>query len=56
MAALDPQVAAICATMGAALMMVFAGVGKSMLEWRFQRRRCPACGRELRDRTCSCAA
>jgi hypothetical protein len=56
MANLDPQVALLFTTTGAALMMVLAGVRKGTLVWRPQRRRCPGCGRELRNRTCSCAA
>jgi hypothetical protein len=53
---LDPNVlAALLTSTGAALMMVLAGVRKNALDWRLQPRRCPACGREIRKRTCGCA-
>lgn len=32
--------------------MLVAGVHKSMLEWRSQRRACPSCGRRIEGRVC----
>jgi hypothetical protein len=55
MATPDPQLVTLFTTTGAALLMAYAGVRKNGLEWRRARRRCPACGRQLRDRTCGCA-
>jgi formate dehydrogenase maturation protein FdhE len=54
---LDPHVAiAAVTTLGAAWLMIVAGLQKSALERRRQRRVCPSCGREIRARVCtSCA-
>ena len=54
---LDPHVAiAAVSTLGAAWLMISAGLQKSALERRRQRRVCPSCGREIRARVCtSCA-
>ena len=58
MTELTPELAAIiAATTGVGILMAIAGVEKSMLEWRHQRRRqCPACGRRIERRVCDCAA
>jgi hypothetical protein len=55
---LDPHVAiAVVTTLGAAWLMVTAGLQKSALEKRTRRRVCPSCGREIQARVCSsCAA
>jgi len=37
------------------VLMGVSGVGKSALEWRHPRRTCPACGRQIRERTCRCS-
>jgi hypothetical protein len=54
---LDPHVAiAAVSTLGAAWLMISAGLQKSALERRRQRRVCPSCGREIQARVCaSCA-
>jgi hypothetical protein len=54
---LDPHVAiAAVSTLGAAWLMIVAGVQKSALEKRRRRRVCPSCGREIQARVCaSCA-
>jgi hypothetical protein len=39
-------------TSGAGYLMVVAGLKKSALEWKRQRRLCPSCGRELQRRVC----
>jgi len=54
---LDPHIAiAAVSTLGAAWLMITAGLQKSALERRRQRRVCPSCGREIRARVCtSCA-
>jgi hypothetical protein len=51
-----PQLIALFATTGVGVWMAFAGVKKSALEWKRQRRMCPACGREIPGRTCACSA
>jgi hypothetical protein len=51
---LDPHLVALFTTTGAAFAMMFAGLGKNGLEWRRGRRRCPGCGRTIRNRTCGC--
>ena len=33
-------------------LMLQAGLGKSMLEWRRRQRTCPSCGRTIAGRTC----
>ncbi|MFL5913151.1 MAG: hypothetical protein ACJ768_21605 [Gaiellaceae bacterium] len=40
-------------TVGIGWMMMVAGVQKSALEWRRQRRICPSCGREIHARVCT---
>jgi formate dehydrogenase maturation protein FdhE len=54
---LDPHVAiAAVSTLGAAWLMMAAGLEKSALERRRRRRICPSCGREVHARVCtSCA-
>jgi hypothetical protein len=52
--ALEPHtIGLIGSTLGAALLMMLAGVQKSALEWRQRRRLCPSCGRDLRS-GCAC--
>jgi formate dehydrogenase maturation protein FdhE len=55
---LDPHVAiAAVSTLGAAWLMIAAGLQKSALERRQRRRVCPSCGREIQARVCaSCAS
>jgi len=51
---LDPHVAiAAISTLGAGWLMMKAGLEKSALERRRQRRVCPSCGREIQARVCS---
>ena len=51
---LDPNIALLAVvTCGIGYLMVMAGVGKSMLEWRRTSRRCPGCGRVIQQRVCS---
>jgi hypothetical protein len=51
----DPHVALLLAvTTGAGFLMALSGVYKSLIEWRSRNRVCPACGREIRARTCGC--
>jgi formate dehydrogenase maturation protein FdhE len=51
---LDPHVAiAAVSTLGAAWLMMKAGLQKSALEHRHRRRVCPSCGREIRARVCT---
>jgi hypothetical protein len=53
----DPQLAALLATTtGVGFLMIVSGVHKSVLEWRDRARVCPACGRQIRDRTCGCTS
>jgi formate dehydrogenase maturation protein FdhE len=54
---LDLHVAiAAVTTLGAAWLMVTAGLQKSALERRHKRRVCPSCGRQIQARVCtSCA-
>ena len=40
-------------TVGIGWVMMMAGVQKSALEWRRQRRICPSCGREIQARVCT---
>jgi hypothetical protein len=42
----------VVATLAAGYLMIAAGMGKRLLEWRRPVRRCPSCGRLRRD--CSC--
>jgi hypothetical protein len=54
---LDPHVAiAVVTTLGAAWLMMAAGLQKSALERRRRRRVCPSCGREIQARVCSICA
>jgi hypothetical protein len=54
---LDPHVAiAAVSTLGAAWLMITAGLQKSALERRRQRRVCPSCGRQIQARVCSFCA
>jgi hypothetical protein len=54
---LDPHVAiAAVSTLGAAWLMVKAGLQKSALEHRRRQRVCPSCGREIRARVCATCA
>jgi hypothetical protein len=51
---LDPHVAiAAVSTLGADWLMVKAGLQKSALEHRRQRRVCPSCGRQIQARVCT---
>jgi ribosomal protein L37AE/L43A len=51
---LDTHVAiAAVTTLGAAWLMIVAGLQKSALERRRQRRVCPSCGREIHARVCA---
>jgi hypothetical protein len=43
-------------TVGVGWMMLTAGVQKSALEWRRQRRICPSWGHEIRARVCATCA
>jgi len=43
-------------TVGIGWVMMMAGVQKSALEWRRQRRICPSCGREISARVCTTCA
>lgn len=40
-------------TLGVGLLMSWAGIQKTALEWKRRRRICPSCGHELRGRACS---
>jgi hypothetical protein len=51
---LTPQMIALFASTGVGVWMAIAGVHKSALEWRRQKRTCPSCGREIPGRTCGC--
>ena len=54
---LDPHIAiAAVSTLGAAWLMITAGLQKSALERRRQRRVCPSCGRQIQARVCSTCA
>jgi hypothetical protein len=54
---LDPHVAfAALSTLGAAWLMIYAGLHKSALEHRRRRRVCPSCGREIQARVCATCA
>jgi hypothetical protein len=51
---MSPELAALfAATTGVGFLMMWAGVQKSLLEWRQRRRPCPSCGREIEGRVCS---
>jgi len=54
---LDPHVAiAAVSTLGAAWLMIKAGLQKSALERRERRRVCPSCGRVIQARVCTTCA
>jgi ribosomal protein L37AE/L43A len=42
-------------TLGVGYIMALAGIQKSALEWRRQRRTCPSCGRQIVARTFPCS-
>ena len=51
---LDPHVAiAAVSTLGAGWLMMKAGLQKSALERRRNKRVCPSCGREIQARVCT---
>jgi hypothetical protein len=57
MTGLTPELAGLlAASTGVGLLMVVAGVQKSLLEWRRPRRQCPVCGRRIERRVCDCAS
>jgi hypothetical protein len=54
---LDPQLVVLLAsTTGVGFLMIVSGIRKSALEWRNRNRFCPACGRQIRGRTCACTS
>jgi hypothetical protein len=54
---LDPHVAfAAVSTLGAGWLMMKAGLQKSALERRRNKRVCPSCGREIQTRVCTTCA
>jgi hypothetical protein len=54
---LDPHVTiAAVSTLGAAWLMIKAGLAKSALEHRQRRRVCPSCGKVIRSRVCTTCA
>ena len=51
---LDPNIATLAVlTSAIGYLMVMAGLGKSMLEWRRPTRMCPGCGRSLAAGVCA---
>jgi hypothetical protein len=54
MSQVNTQLLTLFASTGAGIWMAYAGVQKSVLEWRRRRRSCPSCGRALHGRTCGC--
>jgi hypothetical protein len=46
----------LASTTGVGLLMIVSGVHKNALEWRNRNRVCPACGHNIRDRTCGCTS
>jgi hypothetical protein len=51
---LDPHLTiAAVSTLAAGWLMITAGLQKSALERRRQRRVCPSCGREIQARVCA---
>jgi hypothetical protein len=51
----DPQLAVfVASTTGIGYLMIVSGVHKSLLEWKHRNRVCPACGRQIRARSCGC--
>ena len=54
MNALTPQLAtAFAVSTGVGFLMIFSGLGKSMLELKRRRRACPSCGRHIDGRVCA---
>ncbi|MDX6470077.1 MAG: hypothetical protein QOF75_1880 [Gaiellaceae bacterium] len=54
---IDPHVATLAVvTLGAGWLMTQAGLQKSALERRRQRRSCPSCGRQIESRVCTTCA
>ena len=50
----DPHFAMLAGSIaGVGLLMSWAGIQKSALEWKRRRRICPPCGHELHGRACS---
>jgi NADH pyrophosphatase NudC (nudix superfamily) len=50
----DPHLLVLAAiTLAAGWLMAVAGLEKSALEWRRQRRICPSCGKTIRARVCT---
>jgi NADH pyrophosphatase NudC (nudix superfamily) len=45
----------LVSTAGVGVLMSFAGLQKSALEWKRRRRICPSCGHEVRRRHCACS-
>jgi NADH pyrophosphatase NudC (nudix superfamily) len=45
----------LVSTAGVGVLMSFAGLQKSALEWKRRRRICPSCGHERRGRRCACS-
>lgn len=53
MSALTTQLATtFAATTAIGFLMVYSGLGKSMLELKRRRRACPSCGRHIEGRVC----
>jgi hypothetical protein len=52
MSGIAPQIVTLFAVAGVAAWMAVAGVQKSALEWKRQKRRCPSCGKHIEGRTC----
>jgi hypothetical protein len=50
----DPQIVGLLVVTGVGWLMLQAGLGKHMLEWRRRQRTCPSCGRAIAGRTCGC--
>ena len=49
---ISPQILALLFSTGVGVWMAVAGVQKSALEWKRQKRTCPSCGREIVGRSC----
>ena len=47
-----PQLAVLLVSTGIGAWMALAGVHKNALEWRREKRKCPACGKHIQGRTC----
>jgi hypothetical protein len=52
---MTPQLIVMFASTGVGVWMAIAGIQKSALEWKRQRRTCPVCGRNIPGRTCACS-